>query len=174
MESFDLVTQLQSWLLPNKNESTSERTLDSLSGKTSSTKTNSNNNSNIINGSPSRDLTYDTCIDSSIILRSSEEVHDFWFSGDLNVNYKTKWFPDGSVETQRRADETVLKLFGDLFSCAINNGLNEWRNEIRSSVGLILVLDQFSRHIYRLQDLTSDDPRRAIVDAKVFFNLFSA
>jgi uncharacterized protein (DUF924 family) len=129
MESFDLVTQLQTLLLPKKEDSTSD-------------------------------------VNSSAILDSSEEVLQFWFSGDLTLNYKTKWFPDGSVETQRRADETVLKQFGDLFSCAIDNGLNEWRKKIRSSVGLILVFDQFSRHIYRLQNLTSDDPRRAFVDAK--------
>mmetsp|Transcript_1456 Transcript_1456/g.1595 ORF Transcript_1456/g.1595 Transcript_1456/m.1595 type:complete len:1112 (+) Transcript_1456:180-3515(+) len=180
MESFDLVSQLQTLLLPNKEDSTSEKKVESISGKTSSTKTNSNNDSNIRNGSPSRDLTYDIGkdssvilnhsgeirINSSLILNRSEEVLEFWFSGDLTVNYKTKWFPDGSAETQRRADETVLKLFGDLFSLAVNDQLNEWTREIRSSVGLILLLDQFSRHIYRLQNVSSDDPRRAIVDAK--------
>lgn len=129
MESFDLVTQLQTLLLRKKEDSTSD-------------------------------------INSSAILNSSEEVLQFWFSGDLTLNYKTKWFPDGSAETQRRADETIFKLFNGLFSCAIDNGLNKWRKEIRSSVGLILVFDQFSRHIYRLQNLASDDPRRAFVDAK--------
>ena len=83
-----------------------------------------------------------------------DEVLQFWFGGDMHINYKTKWFPDGSAETQRKADEIIFNLFGDLFIFAINNRLQEWKKEIRSTVALIIVLDQFSRHIYRLQKVT--------------------
>ena len=72
----------------------------------------------------------------------------------MHINYKTKWFPDGSAETQRKADETIFNLFGDLFTSAVNNKLADWKRELRSTVALILVLDQFSRHIYRLQKVT--------------------
>lgn len=84
-----------------------------------------------------------------------EDVLHFWFGGDMKVNYKTKWFPDGSSDTQKRADEVISKKFGELFCKAINGELSSWKRELRSTIALLLVYDQFSRHIYRLEEVTN-------------------
>lgn len=142
-----LVSRIQGWLLPDKDGYSSRFTVGigrskqrdaGRSGKLSSVETPESSLSTLIR--------LDT--DSR-----AEEVLQFWFGGDMQTNYKTKWFPDGSVETQRKADETVSTLFGSLFISAVNGELSDWRKGLRSTVALIVVLDQFSRHIYRLQEV---------------------
>lgn len=87
---------------------------------------------------------------SDVIDINAEEVLQFWFGGDLHVNYKTKWFPDGSVDTQNKADSVIFKKYSEIFQLAIDNKLTHWNDNIRSTVALIIIFDQFSRHIYRL------------------------
>ena len=93
-----------------------------------------------------------------------ERVLQYWFHGDLHFNYKTKWFPDGSAEIQRRADEAVTCLFGDLFCQAIGCELESWKSDNKSTVALIVVLDQFSRHIFRLRQLPTGCAERKMAD----------
>jgi uncharacterized protein (DUF924 family) len=78
-------------------------------------------------------------------------VLQYWFDGDQQVNYKTKWFPDGSTELQSQADNAVQSKFGAIFEAAIKGDLQHWTATRRSSLALIIVLDQFSRHICRLK-----------------------
>jgi hypothetical protein len=142
-----LVSRIQGWLLPEKDGSPSRATFGiggskqydfSMSGKLNSI------------GTPERRLA--SAVRSETDSRA-EEVLQFWFGGDMHTNYKTKWFPDGSAETQRKADETVSALFGGLFTAAVNGEIVDWKKGLRSTVALIVVLDQFSRHIYRLQEV---------------------
>ena len=142
-----LVSRIQGWLLPEKDGSPSRTTIGSskqydlsLSGKLNSI------------GTPEKRVSSAICAETD---SRAEEVLQFWFGGDMHTNYKTKWFPDGSAETQRKADETVSALFGNLFTSAINGELADWKKGLRSTVALIVILDQFSRHIYRLQEVTS-------------------
>jgi uncharacterized protein (DUF924 family) len=83
--------------------------------------------------------------------RDVTAVLQYWFNGDQQVNYKTKWFPDGSTELQSQADHAVQAKFGIIFDAAVNGGLQHWTKTQRSSLALIIVLDQFSRHICRLK-----------------------
>lgn len=87
-----------------------------------------------------------TAMDSS----EYERVLQFWFGGNQQINYKTKWFPDGSTDLQGTADRLVYQQFGQTFSSAVDGQLDHWRNETKSCVALIVVLDQFSRHVCRL------------------------
>ena len=43
-----------------------------------------------------------------------EDVLAFWFGGDLDENYRTKWFPssDGDGSRRRAADERIAATFG--------------------------------------------------------------
>jgi Bacterial protein of unknown function (DUF924) len=142
-----LVSRIQGWLLPEKDGSPSRTTIGSskqydlsISGKLNSI------------GTPEKRVSSAICAETD---SRAEEVLQFWFGGDMHTNYKTKWFPDGSAETQRKADETVSALFGTLFTSAVNGELADWKKGLRSTVALIVILDQFSRHIYRLQEVTS-------------------
>ena len=160
----NFVSKIQGWLLPDSHEKDQDQSgIDQRQRKSPNSVLRKDNAS----GSPSPKTLLSSAgtpekqnsgnVPPPLILTSTlsdsriDDVLHFWFSGDMQFNYKTKWFPDGSAETQRKADETVFNLFGNLFLSAINDELQDWKKEIRSTVALIIVLDQFSRHIYRLQ-----------------------
>jgi uncharacterized protein (DUF924 family) len=77
-----------------------------------------------------------------------EDVLQFWFpnlpSGDpaARVRQWEWWFRGGG-------DAEIVELFSPLLASAIRGELDDWSQEPRSRLALILVLDQFSRTIYR-------------------------
>jgi Bacterial protein of unknown function (DUF924) len=142
-----LVSRIQGWLLPEKDGSPSRTTFGIGSSKQYDFSTSGKLNSI---GTLEKRSSYAI---RALIYSRAEDVLQFWFGGDMHTNYKTKWFPDGSAETQRKADETVSALFGSLFTSAVSGELVDWNKGLRSTVALIVVLDQFSRHIYRLQEV---------------------
>lgn len=106
-------------------------------------------------------------------------VLEFWFNGDINELYKNKWFPSGSGEMQHRADKLVYDNFREIFELAMAGELsNRWLNADFSNltqqsrnfglecyVSLIVILDQFSRHIFRFLEIASDDEIRKKADS---------
>jgi uncharacterized protein (DUF924 family) len=80
----------------------------------------------------------------------SEQVLDFWFGscgadGSLDPAKQKMWFGDG-----RKYDAEIRDRFGALHERASRGLLeNEWAATPRGSIALIVVLDQFSRHIHR-------------------------
>lgn len=94
----------------------------------------------------------------------AEEVLEFWFGGDQQVNYRTKWFPDGSSSLQAAIDAEIYQRFNDLLVSAIEGKLSDWENTNNSTVALIVVLDQFSRHIYRYRELPAGCDERLSTD----------
>jgi Bacterial protein of unknown function (DUF924) len=150
-----LVSRIQGWLLPDKDGNLSSPSKGS-SPAISFLKQQNRSFFKQKNAGTLEDkvpLFLPSCTDSR-----AEEVLEFWLGGNMHTNYKTKWFPDGSADTQRRADEIIFSRFGGLFRSASNGELNEWKKDLKSSVALILVLDQFSRHIYRLQEVIALTP----------------
>jgi uncharacterized protein (DUF924 family) len=77
-----------------------------------------------------------------------EDVLKFWFpslpDGDLaaRVRLFNWWFRGGG-------DTEIVARFSSLLERAIRGELDEWDREPRARLALILVLDQFSRTIYR-------------------------
>lgn len=67
-------------------------------------------------------------------------VLDFWFSEDMSK----RWFSGGSG-----LDEEIRNKFGRLVELAQAGGLAEWEAEPQSRLALVIVLDQFSRNIFR-------------------------
>lgn len=94
----------------------------------------------------------------------ADRVLSYWFDGPMGVNYRSKWFPSGSKDVQRQADEAVSTLFGKTFEEALKDDGASLGTGIRSRLARILVLDQFSRHIYR--DLSADSPDRLEADRR--------
>lgn len=94
-----------------------------------------------------------------------EEILQFWFDGDQQVNYHTKWFPDGGGEIQARTDREIFERFNGIFTLALQGDLNSsWTVTPRATLALIVTLDQFSRHIFRYQELPSDHELRKKAD----------
>ncbi|CAN0108696.1 unnamed protein product, partial [Ectocarpus fasciculatus] len=91
-------------------------------------------------------------------------VLSYWFDGDTSQNYKYKWFPSSNRDIQEKADRDVTDRFSACLQLALNDGLGYWGDGARATIAKIIVLDQFSRHIYR--HLPSDAPERKEADAK--------
>jgi uncharacterized protein (DUF924 family) len=84
------------------------------------------------------------------MLNEIEQVLDFWFGacdadGALDRAKQKMWFSDGRIY-----DTDIRKRFGKLHRRAVRGGLDaEWAAAPRGRIALIVVLDQFSRHIHR-------------------------
>jgi len=84
-------------------------------------------------------------------------VLQYWFSSPQGVesssgdyNFKYKWFPGAiSLAQQRSVDAEVYTSFNSLFREALERKLQHWQRSVSGGVALIVVLDQFSRHICR-------------------------
>lgn len=73
-------------------------------------------------------------------MEECEVVLGFWFS-DIDAQ---RWF---AKDTQ--FDETVRRQFAELLQRAAQGGCASWRNSARGRLAEIIVLDQFSRNVYR-------------------------
>jgi uncharacterized protein (DUF924 family) len=83
-------------------------------------------------------------------LNEIEQVLEFWFGacgadGSLDPVKRRMWFSDGG-----KHDAEIRKRFRKLYRSAARGELDgEWAATPRGRAALIVVLDQFSRHIHR-------------------------
>jgi uncharacterized protein (DUF924 family) len=94
----------------------------------------------------------------------AEEVLSFWFPEDL---------VDADLETLRRhgkrwmaggpeVDREITERFGALLERARGGELDHWADTPRGRLALIIVLDQFSRNIYRGSPLSYSQDEKAL------------
>eukprot|EP00123_Amoebidium_parasiticum_P004758 comp16043_c0_seq1/m.13527 comp16043_c0_seq1/g.13527 ORF comp16043_c0_seq1/g.13527 comp16043_c0_seq1/m.13527 type:complete len:652 (-) comp16043_c0_seq1:27-1982(-) len=91
----------------------------------------------------------------------AKDVLDFWYGDGIRECYKRKWFSDMGTAHQNELDAEVMNRFGEVLKQAERGELSGWTNSPRGLLALVLVLDQFSRHIYR----GTGDPQLNINDA---------
>lgn len=83
------------------------------------------------------------------MIATPESVLGFWFGDDLDspeaaAARRLLWFGgDPSF------DDRIRERFAGLPSRALRGGLDSWRQGARSSLALVLVLDQLPRNLYR-------------------------
>src|SRR5918993_1739792 len=93
-----------------------------------------------------------------------EEVLSYWFPEDL---------ADADIETLRRhgkrwmaggpeVDREITERFGELLERARSGELDYWADTPRGRLALIIVLDQFSRNIYRGLPLSYSQDEKAL------------
>lgn len=70
----------------------------------------------------------------------AKDVLNFWFE-EL---YPIQWFQGGAD-----LDETITQRFSHVHKAAVNGELYTWRTNALGRLAEIIVLDQFSRNIYR-------------------------
>lgn len=78
-----------------------------------------------------------------------EDILEFWFGGfptpyTADVSKTDMWFKNGASY-----DSEIFIKFGVDYEKAINGELDEWTHSHRGRLALIILLDQFSRHIHR-------------------------
>ena len=72
-----------------------------------------------------------------------------WFDGDAAENYRLKWFASSSSGRQAAIDARLRADFSSTLRGAEGGACREWRGTPRGALALVVLLDQFSRHIYR-------------------------
>ena len=77
--------------------------------------------------------------DSGDVVRQPGEVLDFWFGLTMQQHF-------GKDDT---VDDEIRKKFRHTHLQAKQGRLNSWREELESCLALTIVLDQFSRNMYR-------------------------
>jgi len=78
-----------------------------------------------------------------------EDVLDFWFGeldehGCASPNQRKRWWAKSD-----RFDETVTAQFLDDYQAIVEGEREVWRNTARGALAYIVVLDQFSRNMFR-------------------------
>jgi uncharacterized protein (DUF924 family) len=85
----------------------------------------------------------------------AQEVLDFWFgpeplAADELPHRLSLWFgSEDPPEVLALRDETITRRFGALVEAAASGELDSWQASPRRLLALILLLDQFPRHIFR-------------------------
>ena len=74
---------------------------------------------------------------------TSFSVLDFWF-GVPRGKSRAEWF-----RKDEKFDAEIRRRFGELHAAAARRELDDWRRERESMIALVIVLDQFSRNLYR-------------------------
>lgn len=78
-----------------------------------------------------------------------ESVLGFWFGdcgpdGAIDPTRRKMWFKSGT-----KHDDEIRNRFGGLHERASRGALDEWTATVRGRLALIVILDQFSRHMHR-------------------------
>lgn len=106
--------------------------------------------------------------------RSSEEVLEFWFR-DCRADPRRAeelngmWFAGGEA-----LDDEIRDRFESWVDAAANGELDSWQSSPRGRLALILLLDQFTRSIYRgtARAFSGDEHARAVARQLVERGLF--
>ena len=79
--------------------------------------------------------------------RHPAEVLEFWFgtaSVSQEVHPRGEWF-----KKDAKFDDEIRHLFGETIRAGLVGDLSNWCNELEGAVALIVLLDQFTRNIWR-------------------------
>lgn len=78
------------------------------------------------------------------------DVLDYWFGDSANLKaddlkeYFQRWFQGG-----KEIDKEIISRFGEAVKQAAADELLQWENTTEGSLALIILLDQFTRNVYR-------------------------
>lgn len=81
-------------------------------------------------------------------------VREFWFgkeplSAEALRHLVALWFTSDDPDATRQRDELIAERFATLLERAASGALAGWATSPRRCLSLIIVLDQFPRHIFR-------------------------
>ena len=94
----------------------------------------------------------------------ADEVLDFWFGRASEPGYgefRDEWF-----HKDPEFDARVTDQFAGLYEEAAAGDLDGWRDEARSCLALVIVLDQFPRNMFRGDGRTHAEDGRALGASK--------
>jgi uncharacterized protein (DUF924 family) len=87
-------------------------------------------------------------MDDVVSSQVARQVLDYWFteyaSGNLAEKQDKRWFSGGD-----QVDREIGQRFGHRVELALAGGFKDWESEPESRLALIILLDQFTRNIFR-------------------------
>src|SRR5438270_8364834 len=89
-----------------------------------------------------------------------QQILDFWFGAPGEPSYgesRDEWF-----RKDPEFDVTIAARFGEPLREAIGGGLETWSRSLRGSLALVILLDQFTRNVYRDTPQAFSGDRRAL------------
>eukprot|EP00761_Pharyngomonas_kirbyi_P004070 gb/GECH01004074.1/.p1 GENE.gb/GECH01004074.1/~~gb/GECH01004074.1/.p1 ORF type:complete len:245 (+),score=80.36 gb/GECH01004074.1/:1-735(+) len=86
---------------------------------------------------------------ASSIPKDAEQVLNFWFNDSYTNNECSKELLQKWFSKDSELDKEIESKFGQLIDQARNKHLDEWKNNGLSASALIILVDQFSRNIFR-------------------------
>jgi uncharacterized protein (DUF924 family) len=89
---------------------------------------------------------------------SAGDILDFWFGARGSPErgmVRSEWF-----RKDAQFDEEIRRRFGDLYAAAARGEFDGWHKSPETLLALVIVLDQFSRNLFR------DDPRSWLQDER--------
>ncbi len=87
----------------------------------------------------------------------AEEVLSYWFPMETLRRHGKRWMAGGP-----EVDREITERFGELLERARSGELDHWAQTPRGRLALIVVLDQFSRNIYRGLPLSYSQDEKAL------------
>ena len=93
-------------------------------------------------------MSVEILFNQTISNQAARLILDYWFfeypTSDLATEQDLRWFSGGSV-----VDQEIGRRFGYRVELALAGGFRDWENEPESGLALIILLDQFTRNIFR-------------------------
>jgi len=102
-----------------------------------------------------------TPLNPSFSLPAPADILDFWLADGLALgwpsqNLNERWFRGGAA-----LDAEIKARFGPAVALAVQGGLRDWEAPLHSRLALVLLLDQFTRNVFRGQRQAFDGDARA-------------
>jgi len=102
---------------------------------------------------------------TAVSSQAAQLILDYWFreyaAGDLAAKQDARWFRGGES-----VDADIGQRFGHRVELALAGGFKDWESEPESRLALILLLDQFTRNIFRGTARAFAGDTRAVVLAR--------
>lgn len=103
--------------------------------------------------------------EAAVSSQAAQLILDYWFDeyapGDLATKQQARWFQGGHA-----VDAEIGRRFGHRVELALAGGFKDWESEPESRLALIILLDQFTRNLFRGTARAFAGDSRAVVLAR--------
>lgn len=89
------------------------------------------------------------------------QILDFWLSDGLALGWPTKNLNERWFRGNGALDREIRERFGAPVRLAVQGGLQDWESPLHSRLALVLLLDQFTRNVFRGTGQAFDGDARA-------------
>lgn len=93
-----------------------------------------------------------------------DQIYDYWFRGTLDYD---RWFMSGN-----KYDNEIKEKFSTVLNEAEKGSIENWFTTKKGYIAYILLLDQFSRQIYRNSHKSFQNDKKAVEISKIYLTQY--